>query len=300
MGQLVDWMSGSTKVNEDIGFARFNSGLTFTRASASTNAELTIWLRVLFLPATLALHQKEVEMDNLDGTKTKVGIRQWKSDKEDPNEFQRFVDAVTALAHAVWDNTGLCLIPPKDYQPLHWPPHKPTHQLNIDCRFQLVTATSRGDAHDVIQCTRIDETSKEQFIRSWMNPGTRQGAFDSGDIPAVMLSKNPMGIGSVAYTTYKNTIPHEIGHAIGLPHIGVLTNFRGCLEAAKADPTQGTNVSMCYKGPAPEDTDNVMGTGWKVSLHNCLPWFWRAMAHCYETDYRQWGVHLGRVSPKPL
>lgn len=238
-------------------------------------------------------------MDNLDGTKTKVGIRHWKQDKDDPNEFGRFVSSVKALAEAVWDNTNLCLVPPKDYDGLNWPPHRPTHRLNLDCRFQIVTATSRADAHDVVQCTRIDESSKKQFIRSWMNAGAREGAFDSGDIPPAMLSKNSMGIGSVAYTSHRNTIPHEIGHALGLPHVGVLTNFSGCLEGAKASPTEGTNVSMCYKGPAPDDANNIMGSGWKISVHNSLPWFWRAVAHCPGTDFRDWRIHLGKLPPTP-
>jgi hypothetical protein len=300
MAIITEWVMGRTKSHSDVGFARFNSGLTFNRSSATSNAELTIWLRLLFLPSTLPSHQKEVEMDNFDGTKTKVGIRHWKSNKEDPNEFGRFVTAVKALAEAVWDRTELCIIPPKDYDGLNWPRTKPTHRLNINCRFQVVTATSAADAHDIIQCTRIDESSKAQFIRSWMDASNQRGAFDSGDVPPAMLSKNAMGIGSVAFTTFRNTIPHELGHAIGLPHIGVLTNYATCLAAAQASPSEGTNVSQCYDGPTADDGDNIMGGGWKTSLHNCAPWFWRAMAHCPGTDHRTWRIFQGKRPPTPL
>lgn len=299
MSQVVRWLSGTTKSHEDMGYARFNSGLTFGQASTSTNAELTIWLRMLFKPSMVPYHQKEVDVDYHDGIKRKVGIRHWKADKEDPNEFERFVKAVKSEAEVVWDQTGLCLIPPKDYRGLYWPEKRPTHQLNINCRFQLISVNEAADAHNVVQCTRIDEHSSGQIISN-MDPKTRTGKFDSGDVPAALLSKNPVSVSSAGYTGHLNTIPHEIGHAIGLPHIGVLTNYSACLQAAKANPSVGTSVTQCYEGPGADDKDNIMGSGRKITLLNCLPWFWRAMAHCPDTHVKDWRVRLGKVPPRPL
>ncbi len=115
------------------------------------------------------------------------------------------------------------------------------------------------------------------------------------------------------------TIPHEIGHALDLPHIGVVHQDPLCKTAILMDDIQwqidsglGTNIrgtmtgllagssnsSACYGNFAPASRgENVMGGGMKFEETNAQPWVDRIALHT-GTDAKAWKVSMTRISPK--
>ena len=83
--------------------------------------------------------------------------------------------------------------------------------------------------------------------------------------------------------TMHRTIAHEIGHHLGLDHIGVLMKTPLCvfaMAAASAGVDQhpnvngGTNSFYCYGGNQGAINANIMGAGDKFSVENAKPWLW--------------------------
>ena len=56
MSLLNRWVSGTTVVHSSMGPVYYNSALSMDDASATQNAKLTIYLRVLMVPAPLQMH----------------------------------------------------------------------------------------------------------------------------------------------------------------------------------------------------------------------------------------------------
>ena len=75
-------------------------------------------------------------------------------------------------------------------------------------------------------------------------------------------------------TYYQHTFIHEIGHALGLPHIAVMTGNTAC-------PAANTNADACY-GTKDEEQRDIMGFGQRLSLHEALPWETRIMSHVFD------------------
>src|SRR5262245_18903215 len=85
------------------------------------------------------------------------------------------------------------------------------------------------------------------------------------------------------------TIAHEIGHHLGLDHIGVILKTPQCVFAMvaasvgadHADPLTdgGTNSFYCYGGnQATAVNANIMGMGDKFTVENARPWLWAILS----------------------
>jgi hypothetical protein len=313
MPNFTRWISGATVVHSTMGPAYYNTALTMDDASATQNAKLTIYLRVLMVPAPLQMHPlADVPDPSAPGGKRKarveyvpvderntvfraVKLKEW--DMRPAGEFDQFRLGVKGQADGFWDNTQLCLIPPKDYRGLLWPANRPTHRLNVDCRFELVWANSYRDAHRVIYCKSIDEPHDVFTLRS--NMGVNYGVLDSGDLMPNAVWSNQVGIGGTpAMVGVGYCVPHEFGHALGLPHVGIQSGERSCLNAMAGRPTD-MGPTQCYLGPTVTDSLNVMGLGCLIAPWNGLPWLLRAPLHT-TTHLADWRIVVGKRAPQPL
>lgn len=306
------WVSGKTFIDETIGATYYNTALSDGSANVATNARLTIYLRVLMLPNPLQTAYTFATPDPSDPSKSvnkkyvlvpdansKTNVRYVEVQDWTVPSFEFFKAMVKYEAEMFWDSTELCLVPPPDYRGLDFPKINPTHQLNVDCRFEIVWAKGISDAHIVFWGTQLsgaDATNNAafpSFAGPLMGKNAGMGSIDSGDLHTRTVMSNDIGVaGPNAPIGTSNAIWHEFGHAIGLPHIGVTSRHMPCLKAKSG--SMGANHPACSLGPTLNETMNVMGYGDKVSTRNSLPWLLRAPLHT-QTHVLDW-----KVSPKVL
>ncbi|WP_346237428.1 hypothetical protein ABDK00_018515 [Niabella insulamsoli] len=67
-------------------------------------------------------------------------------------------------------------------------------------------------------------------------------------------------------------VAHEVGHRLGLPHIGVETDYIPCVEAGSWFDPYDSNARACYHSDSIELTQNIMGSGTTVDWRNAVPW----------------------------
>jgi hypothetical protein len=140
--------------------------------------------------------------------------------------------------------------------------------------------------------------------------GSHEGLYDSLDTaPRINRSQDHTGANR-EHANYL-TIVHEIGHALGLDHIGVLHNDPFCRAAILFGDTSGldknalpalykngANSRACYGTFAPPDrSDNVMGRGTKFTAVNAQPWRDRIALHT-NTKAADWQVSTSKVPPQ--
>ena len=133
-----------------------------------------------------------------------------------------------------------------------------SYRPNAWCRFRLELVGTAGAAHHSIDCVRLD--ASETFFRS------HSRLYDHLD-----TKPKPQAHGSD-----KNTHVHEVGHLLGLGHIGQLVHplsLEGltCSAAALLNPNEGTNHRLCY-GTELEFARDVMGSGSELHVHHAKPW----------------------------
>src|SRR5262249_29774875 len=70
---------------------------------------------------------------------------------------------------------------------------------------------------------------------------------------------------------------HELGHALGMPHSGILFGDPVALAAAR---NNNANACSTYGMGAPyPELSNIMGAGDDVAAVNALPWLHRVVMH---------------------
>jgi hypothetical protein len=127
----------------------------------------------------------------------------------------------------------------------------------ILCKFILEILDSSSGAHKHIKAAYIVDknTNTPAGVDTYTNR-SNDSYYDNGDV----ITYSPTGY---------NTIIHELGHAIGIPHIGVETNYAPCLAHDHFWDGEGANADQCYQGPLSSD---IMGGGGSISWHDAIPW----------------------------
>jgi hypothetical protein len=137
------------------------------------------------------------------------------------------------------------------------------YSRTIQCRFNLEILSNESGAHKKIRVGYIvnkSDNSTTGIVRSSYR--SDDGYYDNGDI--------------ISEGNGYNTIIHELGHAIGMPHIGVVSENRDCRSSGD------NNSAKCYipntTDPASRSdiqlTRNIMGNAQGAEVHwlNATPW----------------------------
>ncbi len=249
----------------------YDSELRTSMASPHTNAELTILLRVFLRRVTKAAtggHIKDV--DQVD-----FKLRDWSE-----VEYRNFCTRYQTQGQCFW-NGKYWLQTPDTFAEFDCPasPKTPTHRPNVYCKFKLEMVNSEAKAHTTIDLVRLDRnTGTSSTFRS------HSKLYDNFDLGTSTYANVTDDKGKV-HTYHQKTIVHEIGHSLGLDHIGVLVGNVAC----KAD---NTNANECYgMGMTDANASNVMGYGMNLTAIDAKPWLSRIAEHT-KTSETDWKVFM--------
>jgi hypothetical protein len=312
--QIDRWVSEETTVDATIGPAYFNSAFSFQGSGPSQNAKLTIYLRVWLEPLTTTwntVYSRGATVWDY-WTSTWVPLQGWPAGvfPAFKNWFKMEADSFWGNHDTLWGNSGMVLMPLTARAGLDWPlGTRPTHRLNVDCDFEIVWANGPGDAHVVYYCAYLVPnpvnpvpTGPRICVFTWPGrstnayPGllTYECAFPT-TATNLMLPSGPKVPPLTGYV-----IPHEVGHAIGLPHIGVAQGRRSCLRSLSTPGAiNASNIGPCATGETVDDINNIMGYGHGVTFVNAVPWLLRVTRHTH-TNANDWMRGLGYHPPRSL
>jgi len=235
--------------------------------NATTNADLNIYIRVYFSKITPASGKTGLygDTDDEPGHPSKKKIQKWA-----PGEFERYTKRLVSQAQHFW-NGVFWLKTPEKYDDLNWPDGKPTHRCNLYCRFELEQVYSEGDAHYTIAVVRAQDS--EDFRSD-------SRLYSQKDINSESLIPNS--------TTKFWTHFHEVGHLLGLGHVGHDGHTN----------VHADNSPSAY-GVTKAEMEDVMGKGSIRRLWHALPWQ-TAAEDFTKIAKDDWKVHMHRVFPAPL
>lgn len=150
------------------------------------------------------------------------------------------------------------------------------YRPNIYCRFELNFVRKAADAAKKIKIVRLDPS--EDFFRS------NSSLWDSKDVRTV-----PQPHGSP-----KKTHVHEIGHILGLGHVGAENKEADCV--AHVNTGGSTNDTVCY-GVSTENKRDIMGTGSELREWHAKPWQIAMQNFTGTRTQFEWKASTRRVYP---
>jgi hypothetical protein len=199
-------------------------------------------------------------------------------------DWANFLRAANAEAN-MW-NDKFWLTPPRTFadfdQDLGSFPIRQMYRPNICCELDVDFTATKDDAHATVDVVNID-------IGRLPIGGRRDAAtFRSNAVLWDSLDGVPMlsPYGTGPGLPDKNyCIAHEIGHLIGLAHMGVLLKRPMCefaiaqarmgFDGYATGTSGGANGLYCYGwGDGIDVSGNIMGAGRNWSKENAKPWLW--------------------------
>jgi hypothetical protein len=260
-----------------------------TKASATTNAELTIYLKDWFQDYKSAMGQIQ------DGKNVLWDVRDWGPG----DNFGGWCQDVRTYANEAW-NDRLTLIPPKRYDGIDVNIGGVTYRPNVRCRFELLIGDSSYCHAKVMVAIALPQPGKEFKTRS------RVWNKDKSNI----LTPRQIHPPQMVFTAQRSS-SHEIGHLMGLQHIGRVVEVAGCVcPDDRSSDKECIGQDSCEYGiydPREEIWGNIMGAGMTVSEHNALPWQQEMCKHAnrHETfgtlDPNEWtATKVDFVAPRKI
>jgi hypothetical protein len=220
----------------------------------------------------------------------------------------------------MWNNK-FWLIPPAGFSRLDVKSAGRTVRPNIYCHLFVSIVDSPAGAHRAIDVVNLDRRAaarklgKSQSALDASDFRSHEGLYDSIDVKPVPLPFQDQT--GKTHRLNRSTIAHEVGHALGLPHIGVSHGAPLCRLAILADSllpksmtsassfpallSGASNSNACYghSGHASLGA-NIMGFGAKFDATNAEPWRERIALHT-GTRKEDWKVSVKKkVPPKFL
>lgn len=220
---------------------------------------------------------------------TPFKIREW-------TDLEWYAFRNTVFTQSDMWNNQFWLIPPKDFTELDINAGYVKFRPNVKCELFVQVWNTPALAQKRIKLAKLDDTVTGDSTAFRSDALT----YDSLDgVPHVFPI--PDAAGNMTNITHY-TIPHEIGHALGQPHIGVLKKVAACTLAIAGNPADnmsagGANSHRCYGfGGPPSIAENIMGYGTKFDEVNAEPWVTRVAEHT-ATDSKKWTVKMAEMPP---
>jgi len=264
------------------------------------NHTLTLVLKIHLdpvLPASINL-PGPFRMLYPDWGKKMLLIKPWKA-----SEWAQFKNSYKQECN-FWNN-NFWLIPPDNFTALDVKMGARTVRPNIYCHLYVDLVGSAAGAHRSIVVVNLD-TAANAFFRS-----------DDMHYSSQDVNVRDNGVTDEAGKPVKfYTVTHEVGHALGLPHIGQTHNDPLCQLAillgqklpTAAQQSQfvpailqgGIGATTCYGSLGPPDrAKNVMGLGSRFEPSNASPWQERLALHT-STKSGAWKVSMTKLPPKAI
>lgn len=260
------------------------------------NHRLSLILRLYLKPVSGKNHFKD--LNNRD-----FPIKEWTAD-----EWYNFTTVFTRQTQ-MW-NHRFWLIPPRNYSLLDAKYNSRTMRPNVYCDLITEILNSPSGAHRTIDVVNLDvQQIKRQNNGKALNSRTFRSDENTYDSLDIVPRTNKYRDDRNVLHTIKNyyTIAHEIGHALGLDHVGALRSRPYCVFAMTLESNGITDVSehlkgggnskVCYgRSDSPSIAENIMGLGTKFEEINAQPWTSRVAMHT-NTHAPDWKVVLAPTSP---
>jgi len=180
---------------------------------------------------------------------------------------------------------------------------------NVACRLVTELASGPGTAHKTINVVNLDVDALKHAGTTNFSSSTFRSNDSTYDSLDIKKRDSHYDDDKGVEHTIKNyyTIAHEIGHAIGLPHVGVLRSRPTCVFAVTLKKLGVKNVSSHLNGGSNSDAcygrddivglaENIMGLGTKFEEINAQPWMDRIAMHT-NTAAHDWKVVLSLTQP---
>lgn len=252
---------------------KFDSELIPSK-SISENHRLRIRLGLCLQKISTATNTfQDLGADGTRATGTAFTIRDWKE-----HEWFGFWRQVFDQSEH-WNNK-FWLIPTAEFSALDIVVGGMRYRPNIKCELFVQIWSNPGQAHKNIQVAKLADS----YVGD--NGIFRSDAVTYDSLDGVPHTFQIPDVGGTMLNITHYTIPHEIGHALGQPHIGVLRNTAMCKAAVVGNPADGgfsvggSNSHRCYGwGEPPSISENIMGYGLKFDSVNAVPWQIRMSEH---------------------
>jgi hypothetical protein len=291
----------------------YNSALDLPQGP-NDNAVLMICLRINLVPMSAAAHggfYTGTVHACMEGQAQQVAIgirmpiREWND-----TEWMLFREECCYRAK-FWDSR-FYLAPPQDYTGLDLPGGTRGIRPYVECRFDPVFVGPGDGPHVRYEVAHLDESKNCGF--PWCDPSRGLQAVTrpsntalEGRVPADRLvGRVDLGLLSsqslhlkvhtdrddkgYVWQTRQRSFVHELGHALGMPHSGILFGDQVALAAAQRNPNDCSTYGM---GAPAVELINIMGAGDDVAAVNALPWLHRVVMHLNTpTRPQDWGAIL--------